>query len=149
MPDLIEVKLATLEDYLNELAPHLDASEEAYLRSRNERRIVERLAQVVVDSAVEVNVLLIERYAEDVPASERQSFEEMHILGAIDAHLLDRFQRHVGFRNRIVGDFDVLDNRMVFSVAKRLLDDARAYVRSVQHFMLLREGEAQGVMRET
>ena len=139
MPDLIEVKLATLEDYLNELAPHLDATETAYLNSRNERRIVERLAQVIVDSAIEANFLLSQRFAEEVPATERQSFEEAHALGAIDAHLLDRFQRHVGFRNRIVGDFDVLDNRLVYTVSQRLLNDARVYVQSVRDFMMIRQ----------
>ena len=47
--------------------------------------------------------------------------------------LAERYrQTYVGLRNRIVHDYDVLDDRIVFYTARRLLDDARSYTAAVQ-----------------
>lgn len=54
----------------------------------------------------------------------------------IDEYLLERFhQTYVGLRNRIVHDYDVLDNRIVFHTARRLLDDARSYIAALQDYL--------------
>jgi uncharacterized protein YutE (UPF0331/DUF86 family) len=44
-------------------------------------------------------------------------------------------QTYVGLRNRIVHDYDVLDSRVVYLTARRLLEDARKYVRSVYRYL--------------
>lgn len=42
---------------------------------------------------------------------------------------------YVGLRNRIVHDYDVLDNRVVYLTARRLMEDARKYVGSVYRYL--------------
>jgi uncharacterized protein YutE (UPF0331/DUF86 family) len=44
-------------------------------------------------------------------------------------------QTYVGLRNRIVHDYDVLDSRVVYLTARRLLEDARKYVGSVYRYL--------------
>jgi len=41
----------------------------------------------------------------------------------------------VGLRNRIVHDYDVLDNRVVYFTARRLMEDGRKYVGSVYRYL--------------
>lgn len=132
---LIQQKLINMDRYIEELGPYLESSLEEYLDKPGLRRIVERLAQVIIESAIDTNNLLIVASG-GVPASTaRESFAAIHALGVIDEYLLTRFhETYIGLRNRIVHDYDVLDNRVVYFTARRLMDDARKYVGSVYRY---------------
>ena len=133
---LIQQKLMNMDSYIEELGPYLESSLGEYLEKPGQRRIVERLAQVIIESAIDANNLLIVASG-GVPASTaRESFASVHRLGVIDDYLLSRFREtYVGLRNRIVHDYDVLDNRMIYFTARRLMEDARKYVGSVYHYL--------------
>jgi len=140
---LIRQKLTNLTAYVDELAPYLLVSYREYREMSGRQRIVERLAQVIVECAIDTNGMLLIDAGQPPARSARQSFEAIHRLGIIDEHLLSRFQRYVGMRNRIVHDYDRLDSRILFHSAQRLLDDARVYVVQV-HGYLEANGEAGG-----
>lgn len=133
---LIQQKLMNMDSYIEELGPYLESSLEEYLEKPGQRRVVERLAQIIIESAIDTNNLLIVASG-DVPASTaRESFAAVHALGVIDDYLLTCFrQTYVGLRNRIVHDYDVLDNRVVYFTARRLVEDARKYVGSVYRYL--------------
>ncbi|MFQ6100649.1 MAG: DUF86 domain-containing protein [Anaerolineae bacterium] len=132
---LIRRKLTNLTAYVKELAPYLSASYQEHRERPGNRRIVERLAQVIVECAIDINGMLLISTEQPPAQSARQSFEAIHQLGIIDEHLLPRFRRYVGMRNRIVHDYDRLDNRTLFYSARRLLDDARAYIVQVHGYL--------------
>jgi uncharacterized protein YutE (UPF0331/DUF86 family) len=133
---LIQQKLMNMDSYIEELGPYLESSLGEYLEKPGQRRIVERLAQVIIESAIDANNLLIVASG-GVPASTaRESFAAAHTMGVIDDYLLSRFREtYVGLRNRIVHDYDVLDNRMIYFTARRLMEDARKYVGSVYRYL--------------
>ena len=98
--------------------------------------IVERLAQVIIESAIDTNNLLVGTSGGAPASTARESFAAVHALEVIDDYLLTRFrQTYVGLRNRIVHDYDVLDSRLVYLTAKRLMEDAREYVGSVYRYL--------------
>lgn len=132
---LIRRKLVNLTAYVNELSPYLDVSYQEHRERPGNRRIVERLAQVIVECAIDVNGMLLLGAGQSPAQSAGQSFEAVHELGIIDEHLLSRFRRYVGMRNRIVHDYDRLDNRTLFYSARRLLDDARVYVVQIHGYL--------------
>jgi uncharacterized protein YutE (UPF0331/DUF86 family) len=133
---LIQQKLMNMDSYIEELEPYLESSLEEYLEKPGQRRIVERLAQVIIESAIDTNNLVIAASGGAPASSARESFAAVHALGVIEDHLLTRFrQTYVGLRNRIVHDYDVLDNRVVYLTARRLLEDARKYVGSVYRYL--------------
>ncbi len=139
--DLIRHKLANMTAYVDELAPYLAIAYQEYRERPGQRRIVERLAQVIVECAIDVNGLLLSDAGQSPAQSARQSFEAVQKLGAIDERLSSSFQRHVGMRNRIVHDYDRLDNRLLFYAARRLLDDARAYIVQVHRYIETHKGD--------
>lgn len=133
---LIEQKLANMDSYIEELAPYLEGSFEMYSQVPGRRRIVERLAQIIIESAIDTNNLLLVARGVCPAPTARASFETLYQQGVIDEYLLERFrQTYVGLRNRIVHDYDVLDNRIVFYTALRLLDDAWAYLAAIQRYL--------------
>lgn len=137
---LIKQKLTNIASYVEEMTPYLQVPVEGYLKDSGRRRIVERLAQVIVESAIDINSLLIEQAGNVPPATAYRSFDSVHELDAIDDQLTARFHRYVGLRNRIVHDYDVLDNKIVYYSAKRLLDDAKQYIGSVYAYLSAETG---------
>ena len=135
---LIKQKLTGMASYIEELTPYLQVPVKRYLEDSGRRRIVERLAQVIIESAIDINGLLIERAGNVPPATAYCSFDSVSELGAIDDQLTARFHRYVGLRNRIVHDYDVLDSKIVYYSAKRLLEDAKQYIRSVYAYLSAR-----------
>jgi len=141
---LIRQKLANIASYIEELAPYLDEPLSDYLAQPGRRRIVERLAQIIIESAIDTNNLLIVSLGGMAIPTARQSFEAVHRLQIIDDYLLTRFRRtYIGFRNRIVHDYDVLDSRIVYATVRRLLGDARKYVETVYSYLALAKVERQ------
>ena len=132
---LIKQKLTNMASYVEEITPYLQVPVKGYLKDSGRRRIVERLAQVIIESAIDINGLLIERAGSVPPATAYRSFDSVCRLGAIDDHVTARFHRYVGLRNRIVHDYDVLDNKIVYYSVKRLLDDAKQYIRGVYAYL--------------
>jgi len=133
---LVEPKLANMDSYIEELAPYLEGSFELYSQALGRRRIVERLAHIIIESAIDTNNLLLLAQSICPAPTARASFEALYRQGAIDEHLLERFrQTYVRLANRIEHDYDVLDNRIVFYTARRLLGDARSYITALQGYL--------------
>ncbi|TEU19552.1 MAG: DUF86 domain-containing protein [Anaerolineales bacterium] len=133
---LIQQKLMNMDSYIGELGPYLESSLEEHLKKPGQRRIVERLAQVIIESAIDTNNLLIVASGGAPASTARQSFAAVHTMGVIDDHLLTCFrQTYLGLRNRIVRDYDVLDNKVVYLTARRLMEDARKYLGSVYRYL--------------
>jgi len=59
---LIKQKLNNMASYVEEIAPYLKGPIEGYLKDSGRRRIVERLAQVIVECAIDTNGLLVHDY---------------------------------------------------------------------------------------
>ena len=132
---LIRQKLANQKAYVAELAPYVAPEYADYQSRPGYNRIVERLVQIIVESAIDINEKIIEAMNEPPPASARESFDVMKRLGVIDGAMSAVFQTYVGLRNRIVHAYEKLDDHIVYFSAKRLLDDAVRYLAAVQRFL--------------
>ena len=134
--EVIRKKLAYLEQTLAEIDPYLRASYTEYARQPAHRRATERLVQIIVEAAGDTSELLLQAVGQRASGSMRESFSGMRELGIIDDALFERFNRtYVGLRNRIVHDYETLDNRILFNSAKRLRKDAQAFLKVVARFL--------------
>lgn len=133
---LIREKLTRLAEYVDELSPYLKQSYRKYSERKGDQRIVERLAQIVVETAADTNDLLIaEAHGSPAPHA-RASFVQVRDLRVLPAVLAERFvDRYVRMRNLIVHEYDRLDTRTVFHTSQRLIKDARAYIRAVRRYL--------------
>jgi uncharacterized protein YutE (UPF0331/DUF86 family) len=124
---LLQRKLASLAAYLDEPDTTVPAAVSDYTAGSTVRRAVERLVQVVVECAADAGDLLLTEEGRTVGDSARDVFEGLHSAGAIDAALRQRFAyEYGGLRNRIVHDYDELDNAAVWQAARQLVPDGRA-----------------------
>ena len=134
---LLLEKLTRLAEYIDELAPYVKLSYTRHAQSKGNQRVVERMAQIIVETTIDANELLIAD-AKGAPASHaRASFQQVREMGVLPAPLADRFiDRYVRMRNLIVHEYDRLDPRTVFHSSQRLVRDARAYVSAVKRYLV-------------
>ncbi len=140
---LIQQKLGNQAEYLAELKPYVALEYADYRRQTGYNRATERLVQIIVESAIDINEKIIEAMDEPPPASARESFQVMRRLGVMDENAATAFQTYVGLRNRIVHAYEKLDNQIVYFNAKRLLDDTARYIAAVQRFLESHQGESE------
>ena len=133
---LIREKLTRLAEYVEELSPYVKQTYSRYAGRKSDQRIVERLAQIIVETTIDTNDLLIAD-ARDAPAPHaRASFQQVRDLGILPAALAETFiDRYVRMLNLIVHEYDRLDKRTVFHSSQRLIKDARGYVAAVTRFL--------------
>lgn len=78
--------------------------------------------QIIIETACDINGHFIARLARRAPASLRDSFNEMAALGILDPESAESLARSVGLRNRIVHDYNSLDNGLVHAAIREALD---------------------------
>ena len=128
-PDEVIDKLALMREYLGELDACVQVDADDYRDDCVTRRAVERLCQLVVECASDICVVLLEDKGVPAPRSAREAYSEAYKLGLIDKRSRDRFvSSYVGLRNRIVHDYEKLDDVIILNSARRLVDDGRRFV---------------------
>ncbi len=133
---LVQQKLGNQAEYLAELKPYVALEYADYRHQTGFNRVTERLVQIIVESAIDINEKLIEAINGPPPATARESFEAVSRFGVIDDELSVAFRKtYVGLRNHIVHDYEKLDDHVVYFNARRLLDDATRYIAAVRHFI--------------
>jgi uncharacterized protein YutE (UPF0331/DUF86 family) len=131
----IERKLVLLLGYVDELEPLVG---DARRRSAGNvaRRALERLVQLIVETVMDANGALAADGGFAPPASGRESFDVAERLRAVSPELAQRFRAsYVGLRNRIVHEYETLDETLVLRAARRLVGDVRGYVSAVRSFL--------------
>ncbi|PIU93789.1 MAG: hypothetical protein CO096_27575 [Armatimonadetes bacterium CG_4_9_14_3_um_filter_66_14] len=125
---------------VDELEEELPAGRDDYLDAgRLLHRYTERLCQIVVKCATDANGLLLSLLGEPSASSARESFDRVHQLGAIGDEVRRRFcETFVGFRHRLVHDYEQLDNTLVHHAARLLLEQAPRYAAEMASYT--REG---------
>jgi len=133
---LIREKLTRLAEFVDEISPYVKQPYARYAGRKGDQRIVERLTQIIVETASDTNDLLIAKARRAPAPHARGSFEQVRDLGILPAALAGRFiVRYVRMRNLIVHQYDRLDTRTLFHASRRLIQDAKAYTTGVQRYL--------------
>lgn len=132
---LVESKLDRLKQYLGELKPYAGMTFSEYMSSNEHYRTAERLMQLVVDTAMEINSHLLVESGKSAPDDYYSSFTQLAPLKALDAALAKRLAASTGLRNRLVHDYADVDFKIVFQSIRDALRDYRAYSTKILAFM--------------
>ncbi|MBI2476239.1 MAG: DUF86 domain-containing protein [Candidatus Taylorbacteria bacterium] len=107
----IAVKLDRLREYLKDLKPYVSLDTETVLSNKEKVLSVERLFQLVVDEAADINSHIAYQILDKVPESYRSSF---HVLGEgkiFDPAFIDAISESARIRNQIVHDYEKLQKK--------------------------------------
>ena len=126
---VIRRKLGVLSAAIDALGPLSRLSLVEYRARLYERKAAERLLQEAVEAALDVNAHVIAELSSNVPDDSYQGFLRMAELGILDADLARALAPSAGLRNRLVHEYDDIDDAKVKDAIGTLL---RVYPRYVQ-----------------
>lgn len=138
--DLIRHKMAMLHRYLQELEVHRSLTLEQYLTGGDRLRAIERLLQLIVEAAVDINTHIVTEVEGVPPADYTDSFLAAVRCGVIPAHLGDRLRPAAGLRNALVHEYGAIDDVRVHASIPMALDGFDLYLRSVTQWLDSHEG---------
>lgn len=120
---LVRRKLARILRNLDDLAPVEGLPLEAFRSERFRQKGTERLLQEVVEAAVDVNLHLLRVHGSPSPPDYYRSFTLLGDAGLIPGELAGALAPSTGLRNRLVHEYDDLDDGIVLDAvaeARRL-----------------------------
>lgn len=132
--ELVERKLEALANYLDELRTLRPTDLQEYQTDLARRRAIERLLQLVVEVATDINTHLAAESGQ-VPDDYFESFWNAARLGAIDDKLARALAPSAGLRNRLVHEYEALDDGQVFASIDRALRLFPVYIRQILTFL--------------
>ena len=112
--DLIRRKLARLSMYLASLEPISKSSWTTYLKEDYLRFSAERLIQLIVECATDINNHVVVAKGRRPPEDYRSSFVHAAEVGLITVKLAQKIQGSAGMRNILVHEYLEIDNKLVF-----------------------------------
>ncbi|MGI6079074.1 MAG: type VII toxin-antitoxin system HepT family RNase toxin [Fastidiosipilaceae bacterium] len=130
-PLLVKRKLQKLAGYLKELETLQDLTIEEYLNDFRHRRIAERLVQLIVDIAVDINTHAVVDADNPPPDDAYSSFIEAARIGIISQELAKKLAPSTGERNVIVHEYEEIDNIVVYESISESLDLYWQYLEAV------------------
>lgn len=137
MPDkeLIKEKLKSIAVYIKELNPILELSFEDFSKNYRDFRAAERSFQLTVDSAVDINMLLILGKQEAPPENNFQSFIKMGELGVLDESFSKKLAPSAGLRNRLVHEYEKVDLSVFYHSLKTFVPLYFEYIKKIENYL--------------
>jgi len=129
---LVRRKLATIVRNLDDLAPIEGLSLEEYREDRFRRKATERLLQEAIEAAVDVNLHLLRAAGAPSPTDYYESFVAVGREGIVPSELAGSLAPAAGLRNRLVHEYDELDDRLVLEAVADARRDLARYVGEVE-----------------
>ncbi len=133
--DLIRRKLSRLNMYLDKLQPISKKSFKEYLSDAYLKYTAERLIQLIVECASDVNNHVAVETGQRPPEDYTSSFLRASEAGLISRELADRIKGSGGMRNIIVHEYMDIDDEKVYKTLPLALKDYKEYIRQVDQFL--------------
>ncbi len=134
--EIIRRKLSSINENLDLLRPLADMSYDEYVREVYQRKAAERLLQTVIEAAIDVNTHLLVGSGLPAPEDYYQSFVDVaQKLKVIEPAFAEELAPSAGLRNRLVHEYEKLDDAVVFTSIGKMLRTYPRYVQAVAQYI--------------
>lgn len=128
--EVLQRKLQKMQEYLDEMAYYRELTWSDYQGSSQIRRAVERLIQLIVDVAVDINTHSIVDAGGSPPDNAYDSFIKAAEMNIIDDKLANEIAPSTGERNILVHDYEAIDDRLIFESIPEVTEMYNKYLQS-------------------
>ena len=137
---IVRRKLGHIMTSLDLLGPMREVPLQEYRRRVWERKGVERVLQEAIEAALDVNAHLIAELGHDVPDDYFGGFMKLGQLGILSEELAGALAPSAGLRNRLVHEYDALDDAKILAAVGTMLDLYPRYIQAIEAELAKREG---------
>lgn len=141
---LLARKLSNLRQALDELARYAPSTLAQYRTDTLRRRATERLIQVIIEAAVDINMHLATVVLGRPSPDYYSSFGDAAAVGAVSHILAQRLAPSAGLRNRLVHEYNEIDDEIVYRAAAGARELYQQYLESVMTFLTQRHEQDAG-----
>jgi uncharacterized protein YutE (UPF0331/DUF86 family) len=135
---LVRRKLLRIIENLHDLESVERIELSDYVIDRFRKKGTEKMLQETVEAAVDANLHLLSAAGLATPADYYTSFIEAGRHGIIPTALAERLAPSTGLRNRLVHEYDALDDGQILSAIRHAVADYREYVGKVEDWLTQR-----------
>jgi uncharacterized protein YutE (UPF0331/DUF86 family) len=121
--------------YLGKLKPIAEHTLEEYLSDFYLKASAERLIQLIVDCASDINNHVVVEMEQRPPEDYASSFIRASEAGMLTAELANRLKGSGGMRNILVYEYMDIDDEKVYRALPIALSDFKEYIRQVDNFL--------------
>jgi uncharacterized protein YutE (UPF0331/DUF86 family) len=122
-------------EYLGALTPLQALSYADYMQQPLSRYAAERLLQLIVDTAMDINAHLIVELSGAPPQDDYDSFVKAAQAGMLSVDFVLRIAQSTGLRNRLVHQYEAIDHLMVHSAIAPAIRQYTEYCHHITTFL--------------
>ncbi|MFA6552540.1 MAG: HepT-like ribonuclease domain-containing protein [Candidatus Paceibacterota bacterium] len=127
--EVVKTKLAAMGNYFEKLLPYIERYKKGEISLHSDDVfIIERLFQLVVDAAIDINTHIITRNNFESPDDYESTFRILGKKQIIPLELAEKISGSVGLRNRMIHGYETVQ-------IKRMLDDISGGIEQYVEFM--------------
>jgi uncharacterized protein YutE (UPF0331/DUF86 family) len=133
--EVIRRKLSVIVNNLKALEPFDNINADDYAADLYRRKAVERLLQELIEAAIDINTHIIVETGGLVPDNYFDTFLRMGELGALSMVLARAIAPSAGLRNRLVHQYDELDDSIILKAVGLAQDHYARYVKEIGTYL--------------
>lgn len=131
MSEIIINKLIKMEEYISELEKYKPQTYQEYKNNQLKKYAVERLIQLIIDLALDVNNVLIKK-SDHYPAKDYfTSFLELVDLKILPEEFAKDIAPSTGIRNRLVHEYEKVNDKVVYQNLDKLIKYYLDYIKYI------------------
>ena len=125
--EMLPQKLLDMTKYLDDLESLRVPTFAEYKKDHIKRYAVERLIELIVEFATDINRHMASVLGESSPPTYYDTFAEMNNLNILPKALSFKLASTTGLRNRLVHRYEEIDHKVVYRSIDPLLENYRKY----------------------
>ena len=132
---VVRRKLALIQQALLALETVRALTLEQYQSDLFRKKAIERFLQEAIEAAIDCSSHLVVRAGKPAPADLYSSFLALADLGVIDRALATALAPSAGLRNRLVHEYDTLDDTKVHAAVGTACDQLGQFIAAVEKYV--------------
>lgn len=132
---LIHRKMNLILKDLNEVKKYAALSLSEYLEDPLNEVLTERFLERIIGRMIDINYHIVTESGQPPPKDYFQSFVELGKLGILEPEFASSVAQSAGLRNRIVHDYDEIDETKVHEALQSAVQEIPLYLKAIETFL--------------
>ncbi|MDO8575501.1 MAG: DUF86 domain-containing protein [bacterium] len=124
-----------ISGYLSEIEPFLKYTNEEIKTDKSKLRNIERLFQLIVDTAIDINSHIISEMNMETPEEYRGTFIMLGKNSILPYPFAEKISGSVGLRNNLIHQYEKIDADRALNDIKNNISDYVEYIKIIKVFV--------------
>ena len=133
--EVIQERLRLLAEYIEDLRAEQGISFAQYQDDKKTRRYVEHTIQIAIEACLDIGHHIIAEKHLPLPKEHRDIFQVLGEAEIVPGEAVPALPKMVGFRNRLVHEYERVENELVYGILKKNLGDLERFGQAIRRYL--------------